>query len=279
MFKDLVGLEPLQNVILATTRWGQAGRSLELELAESRERQLKTDDAFWAPMIERGSRTARFEDTQESAMQLIFNLTNKSPVVLQIQSELVDQEKDLVDTTAGNTVNEEVRRLEKKYKDELSQIQKEMDEAFAARDSDVQEALRKAGEEYQRKLDKVHAEQDMLRYERRSDKRRMQDDLDTLHAAYRVEAGERLRESEKREREIEKLLDTQRLSFDDTVAKLKASEGKLREEQRVAMHQKINEFDKKDSKGRTALKLVMSLLPLVGTIVLGILGIGGGVGI
>ena len=85
-------------------------------------------------------------------------MIDSSPAVLQTQSELVDQKTDLIDTAAGNTVNEEVIRLQKKYKDELLQIQKEMDDALAARDSDVQEALRKAGEDYQRKLDKVHAE-------------------------------------------------------------------------------------------------------------------------
>ena len=89
----------------------------------------------------------------------------------------------------------------------------------------------------------------MLRYEWRSDKRRMQD-LDVLRAAHRQETEDRLRESERREREIEKLLNAQKLNFNNTVAKLRASRSKVREEQRVAMQQKIDEFQKKDSKGR-----------------------------
>ncbi|KAK3070300.1 hypothetical protein LTR53_000895 [Teratosphaeriaceae sp. CCFEE 6253] len=268
MFKDLVGPDPLQNVVLATTRWGQARKSGELELAESKEHQLKTEEAFWAPMVHRGSRVARFEDTRDSALQLILSLVDQRPVVLQIQSELVDQKKKLIDTAAGNTVNEESKRLEKKYKDEIAQIQKEMDEALAARDHDVQEALKKSEVDFQRKLDKVHAEQDMLRYERRNETRRMQDDMEELRSAYRKEV-------EKREGEMMKKLGAQKLDFDETVARLKANEGKLREEQRVAMQQKINEVDRKDSKGRTGMKLVVSLLPVVGSVVLSLLGIGG----
>ncbi|KAK4892653.1 hypothetical protein LTR27_008929 [Elasticomyces elasticus] len=269
MFKDLVGPDPLRNVILATTRWGQAKKIGELELAESKEQQLGSEEAFWAPMVQRGSRMARFEDTRDSALQLILSLIGQKPIVLQIQSELVDQKKDLIDTAAGNTVNEETKRLEKKYKDEIAQIQKEMDEALAARDHDVQEALKKSEEDFQKKLDKVHAEQDMLRYERRNETRRMQDDMEELRSAYR-------KEIEKREGELEKKIGAQKLDFDETVSRLKANEGKLREEQRRAMQQKIDEIDKKDSKGRTGLKLVASLLPLVGSIVLGFLGIGGG---
>jgi hypothetical protein len=268
MFKDLVGPEPLKNVILATTRWGTARKAGDLELAESREQQLSSENDFWAPMIQRGSHVARFEDTRESALQLIMGLIDKQPTVLQIQAELVDQKKDLVDTAAGNTVNEEIMRLQKKYQEELSQIQKEMDEALAARDSDVQAALQQAGADYQRKLDRVYAEQDMLRYERRTERRRMQDDIDDLRVAHR-------KDMEKREAEMQQLLGAQKLDFDETVVKLKANEGKLREEQKLAMQQKIDEVDKKDSKGRTGLKLVVSLLPMVGSIVLSILGFSG----
>ena len=64
-------------------------------------------------------------------------MIDSSAAVLQIQSELVGQKKDLIDTAVGNIVNEEVIRLEKKYKDELLQIQKEIDNALAIRDSDV----------------------------------------------------------------------------------------------------------------------------------------------
>jgi flagellar biosynthesis GTPase FlhF len=268
MFRDLVGPNPLKNVVLATTRWGQARNSGELGLAVSREEQLQTHEEFWAQMIQHGSHMARFEDSKQSALDLILSLEGHQPAVLQIQSELVDQQKKLVETTAGNTVNEETKRLEKQYKEEIAQIQKEMDYALATRDHELQEALKKADEGFQRKLDKVHAAQDMLRYERRNETRRMQDDIEAIRAAHQ-------QDMEKHSQEIEKLISTHQLTFDETVAMFKANEGKLREEQRVAMQEKIDELDKKDSKGRTAFKLICSLLPLLGSVVLGLLGLGG----
>jgi len=261
MFKDLVGPDPLRNVILATTRWGQAVRAGEKEQAESKEEQLRTDKDFWAPMVERGSRMARFEDTRDSALQLILSLADQPPVVLQIQSELVDQSKNLIDTAAGNTVNEESKRLEEKYKAEIAQIQKEMAEAMAAREHDVQEALKRSEEDFQRKLDKVHAEQDMLRYERRNETRRVSHELEELRAAY--------------QRELEHRLGNQKLDFEDTVRKLQANEAKLREEQRVALRQEIAEMKKKPKGDRTALRLLAAIIPTVGTIVLSFLGLGG----
>jgi flagellar biosynthesis GTPase FlhF len=278
MFRDLVGPSPLKNVILATTKWGQARNSGELDLAVSREEQLQTQQDFWAPMVQRGSHMARFEDSKQSALDLIMSLEAHQPAVLQIQSELVDQQKKLVETTAGNTVNEETIRLEKKYREEIAQIQKEMDYALATRDHELQEALKKADEGFQRKLDKVHAAQDMLRYERRNETRRMQDDIEAIKAAQRQDKEKHEREKEKYEKEIGTLISTHnldKLDFDEVVARLKANEGKLREEQQVALQEKIDELDKKDSKGRTAIKLIGSLLPLLGSIVLGLLGLGG----
>lgn len=89
MFKDLCGEDPLKNVVLATTRWGIADKSGEADLAKQHEEQLRTDPDFWAPMIKRGARMARFEDTQDSALQILLSLADQRPVVLQIQEELV----------------------------------------------------------------------------------------------------------------------------------------------------------------------------------------------
>lgn len=55
-----------------------------------------------------------------------------------------------------------------------------MDDALAARDIEVQEALKESKEGFERKLERVRAEQDMLKYERRNEARRMRDEIDQL---------------------------------------------------------------------------------------------------
>jgi len=202
MFKDLCGENPLKNVVLVTTRWGIARKSEQEDVAVKHEQELATDPDFWAPLISRGARVARFEDTEDSALMILLSLAKFEPVVLQIQEELVDEAKNLIDTTAGNNVNEEALRLEKVYKEQIAQIQKEMDEALAARDHEVQVALRESKEGFERKLDKVRDEQDMLRYERRNENRRMQNQLDQLR-----------RDSQRRKPNSEKELEKQYVSL------------------------------------------------------------------
>jgi len=258
MFKDLVGQDPLPNVLLATTRWAMA-EQVESGKAVKREEELRSSEDFWAPMLKRGSRLARFEDSRESALRLILSLADQDPMALQIQRELVEDGRKLIDTTAGNTVNEETKRLEEKYKAEIAQIQKEMDEALASRDKDVQEALQKSEQDFLRKLDRVREQQDMLRYEQRNEARRRQDEYDELRTEF--------------ERRLELKLSEQKLGYDEVVAQLKANESKLRQEQKDAVKAKIAEMNQEPSKKKSALKLVMSLLPIVGSVVLGVLGI------
>jgi hypothetical protein len=62
-------------------------------------------------------------DTEESALKMILKLRNRTPAILRIQRELVDESKDLIDTSAGQAVNEEIKKLEAKYKAEVLRMQ------------------------------------------------------------------------------------------------------------------------------------------------------------
>ncbi|TKA78973.1 hypothetical protein B0A55_02554 [Friedmanniomyces simplex] len=161
ILKRLIGPHAFRNVIFATTKWGHV-RKLE---AEAKESHLCRDEEFWAPMIERGARVARFDDTRESAMQMVLSLTHQESVVLQIQEELVDQGKKLKDTTAGIAVYEENERLERTYRERLAQSE-EMDEALPAREPELQEDFERSTAQYQRKLNHVHEQQDLLKREK-----------------------------------------------------------------------------------------------------------------
>ncbi|KJX95148.1 hypothetical protein TI39_contig4131g00001 [Zymoseptoria brevis] len=61
MFRDLCGQDPLRNVLLVTTRWGMA-RRVDMEQAERREEQLRTDRKFWAGMLAGGARKVFWSD-------------------------------------------------------------------------------------------------------------------------------------------------------------------------------------------------------------------------
>ena len=154
-----------------------------------------------------------------------------------------------------------------------------MTAALAEQDIEVQEALEHSKRTFGRKIEMLHTEQDMLQYERRNEARRMKNDMDAmknemekmLEKKYSAELQENLRE--------------QKLDYDRVVAKLSADKDKLRNEQIKMLEAKIEESKRKPPKERTALKLLLSLVPVLGTVALGLLGIplsagsfGGGAG-
>ncbi|CAK1366720.1 hypothetical protein CB0940_10104 [Cercospora beticola] len=255
MFKDLCGESPMKNVVLVTNRWEDARVTGQEQQARDKEVELRTRTEFWQPLLKRGAQMMRCEDSHESALTIVRRFINNRPEVLQIQTELVEQSKPLIETKAGTTVNEEALRVEKKYQAELDQIRKEMDEARAAADLEVQEALELSKKEYERKLDKVRDEQELLRYERRNESRRMQSEMDDLKAAYERELGKH------------------KLDFEDTVRTLLANQDRLREEQRRVVTAEIEAMKKKPKDKRSGTALVVGLVKTVGSVALSSMGI------
>ncbi|GIZ48284.1 hypothetical protein CKM354_001135200 [Cercospora kikuchii] len=252
MFKDLCGESPMKNVVLATNRWEDARVTGQEQQARDKEVELRTRTEFWQPLLKRGAQMMRCEDDRESALSIVRRFIDNRPEVLQIQTELVEQSKPLIETKAGTTVNEEALRVEKKYQAELNQIRKEMDEARAAADLEVQEALELSRKEYERKLDKVRDEQELLRYERRNDARRMQSEIDDLKAG---------------------LGKQKQLDFDDTAKTLLANQNRLRDEQRKIVNAEIEAMKKKPKDKRNGTTLVMKLVKSVGSFALSSMGI------
>jgi hypothetical protein len=180
MFRQLCGDQPLKNVIFTTTGWGEAEKTGNLEKAVANEDQLRTDPDFWQPMINRGSRTARFEDTKDSALEIILSLVDKETVVLQIQHELADEDKNLVDTAAGAIVNEEIKKLEENYKKQLTELQEEINEALESRDQELQEALTEAKTSFELLRENNRMAYDLLNYQERNAQRKYENEMQAL---------------------------------------------------------------------------------------------------
>jgi len=227
MFRQLCGNEPLKNVILATSFWGDVPQQDALR----REEQLRSTPDFWGDMLDRGSTMQRLVD-RNSALRIIELLVQKPKVTLKIQHELVEDRKSLVDTAAGQEVNEELMRLQEKHKEELERVQKELREAMEERDQEMQLIL----EQQQRKLDKhidaVKQQQDMLLYDRRAERRNLENE-------YQSRLNEKLEELEQRNKEK-----MQELNFDQAVSMIRVNEGKLPAEERDRLEAKIAELSK-----------------------------------
>ena len=99
MFKLLCGKDSLSSVVLATTMWSK----VEQAEGEKRQEQLEQTDEFWGDMLRQGSTVTRHHNSVESAWKVIDGIleSNRKPMVLDIQKEMIDQHKDLQDTGAG----------------------------------------------------------------------------------------------------------------------------------------------------------------------------------
>lgn len=61
-----------------------------------------------------------------------------------IQCELVHEHKDLIDTGASATVNEETKKFKEKYPKEVESMQEGMAEALKSKDEEWQQVLSEA---------------------------------------------------------------------------------------------------------------------------------------
>ena len=179
MFRKLCGDENLQNVIMATTKWGITPQHDALE----REKELRSPTGFWGVMIAQGSLIRRFENSEVSAKALVEEIlrTGQERFVPKFQEEVAQKGKSLLDTEAGAYLNEEHKKLSEKHEQEKKILRDELDFARGRRKKanfylqllvpyanihadnyTVQQALKKQQEELDHTIAKLEEEQYIL---------------------------------------------------------------------------------------------------------------------
>lgn len=159
MFKKLCGPEALKHVVLVTTMWEQVDEKVGL----SREKELEETEDFWGYMLGKGSRIERHMNTPESARRIVEIFISKghpsSPVLLAIQDEMVNNNKDLDKTEAGRGLDGVLAIEREKFRRELEQTRQEMQEAIDLRDKESQEELSKQQAESEKRLKQLQVQQ------------------------------------------------------------------------------------------------------------------------
>ena len=159
MFQKLCGEHYFNNVVLATTMWGNLhGEGLSTATGEERERELVQNPRFWGAMYQRGSRIMRHIGKRESAWGIISYLASLRSGVLNIQDEMVNQGKRVSDTAAGKEVERDLQAAKEQYKKDIAELHKNHEDALKNRDEELakviedekkrcEEVLRKANED------------------------------------------------------------------------------------------------------------------------------------
>ena len=171
MFRELCGDKTLKNVVLVTNMWGEVSP----EDGQDREDQLSGD--FFKSVLDKGAQMVRHHNTAESAHDIIRRIINNHPAVLQIQHELVDEQKDIVDTAAGEVINKELNELMRRHQVELKKVQEEMMQAMKEKDEETRQELEDERKKMQERMDKIKKDSDEMTSRYAEEKERMEDKM------------------------------------------------------------------------------------------------------
>ncbi|EPS39061.1 hypothetical protein H072_7152 [Dactylellina haptotyla CBS 200.50] len=152
MFQKICGSDAMKNVTLCTTRWSEVGANL----GAKREKQLKED--FWAYMVHNGSAMTRFYGDEDSARTIAAQIICKNTIVLDIQKELSEEGLNLNETTAGQFIGNNLQDLEKKYREELSDLE-EMKQKLRENDRAMRLQIQQDWENEKERLRRIQEQQ------------------------------------------------------------------------------------------------------------------------
>ena len=149
MFRKLCGESTLKNVVLVTNMWGVDPHST----SEAREKELSTK--FFKPVLDKGAQMVRHHNTLQSAHDIIRRIMGNRPLVLQIQRELVDEGKSIIDTAAGESVNQELKDRIERHEAEMEELREEMVQALKKKDEETRRELEGERRRLQELVDKI----------------------------------------------------------------------------------------------------------------------------
>ncbi|KAI6155640.1 P-loop containing nucleoside triphosphate hydrolase protein, partial [Pisolithus tinctorius] len=147
IFRELCGESTLSNVLIVTNMWG----NVDPRIGEERERELATNDKLFRPVLEKGARLLRHDNTEASAHAVLRNLINNQAATLAIQHEIVEERKDLAHTAAGAELTRLLKEQVERYDEEVRKLRGELELATHAKD----EARKELQEEMERKREEI----------------------------------------------------------------------------------------------------------------------------
>ena len=105
------------NVTFVTTMWDK----VEAHMGAEKEKDL--GEKFWKALIDQGAATARYYGTLESAWDIVRPfITRPQRQAILLQKEMVDQKKQLLQTSAGQALHVTPEVLREQKRDILQEI-------------------------------------------------------------------------------------------------------------------------------------------------------------
>ena len=168
MFRELCGDTSLENVVIVTSMWD----NVPLDVGESREEELSS--SFFKTALNKGARMVRHQNTEQSAHDIIRMIMKNRPVVLQIQRELVDEHKNIVNTAAGETINKALDEQIKWRQAQLEEVQEQMVQALNEGDEETREEMEEETRNLQELLKRIKEDSERMASNYTEEKKRME---------------------------------------------------------------------------------------------------------
>ena len=140
--------------MLATTMWGVTDKTKAIQ----REKELRTDEKYWAPLIKQEAKVLRQDEGKTSGRKIIkYLLARKKKMVLEIQTELVDKNMSLEQTGAGSELVTMLEKRIQEYQKNIEDIEREL-ATMTGKYSEVKQNLEDARDEWSEKFAASQAE-------------------------------------------------------------------------------------------------------------------------
>ncbi|KIK57233.1 hypothetical protein GYMLUDRAFT_263288 [Collybiopsis luxurians FD-317 M1] len=142
MFQKLCGPEACKNVAIVTTRWDDQ----DLEVLQSRLNELKTKPTLFKSTLDGGGAIFKHDATSQSAHAILQYLLSptREAVPLAIQRQMIDEQKELAETDAGEELHRDIMKQMEKHRKEMKELMELMEEA--KEDEDMQDLERECQE-------------------------------------------------------------------------------------------------------------------------------------
>lgn len=161
VFRKLCGDGALHNVVVVTNMWEE----VDPWISSAREAELMEEDIFFKPLLDRGARMARHNNTLASAESIIRLVLDNRPLPLQIQVELVDKHKDISETSAGEELNRELSTLIMKKQEEIRVLKEEMGRAVKDKEDMVRREFEVETKRMQKEIEKLETSVERLAFD------------------------------------------------------------------------------------------------------------------
>jgi hypothetical protein len=155
MFQSVLGMKGMNHCRLVTTKWSKQ----EMRVSEDRERELCQKKEFWQPLLAAGAQTVRFDDSMESAIDIIKPLVYGRPFKPLLIKEIVNDRKTIDQTKAGREVNDDIEKARKIHLAEIA----DLNARAAQADRQYRTMMEEERREHQEKLEQLERDKETLR--------------------------------------------------------------------------------------------------------------------